>query len=151
VSGDYQVATAPPSSLTRREQQVAELVASGRTNKAVAGELSISVTTVARHVANILAKLGFTSRTQIAAWIADRPGSGGSGAGPGGPGAGPGRPGTGRGEAEPGSLRGSEMPGPFGIEVLSILARSATLFPVGRGKFTKKIFRGVYQMRLTAL
>ena len=39
----------------------------------VAAELSISPTTAARHVANILAKLGFTSRTQIAAWVADRP------------------------------------------------------------------------------
>jgi predicted ATPase/DNA-binding CsgD family transcriptional regulator/tetratricopeptide (TPR) repeat protein len=69
----YQVAAAPPSSLTRREHQIATLVASGRSNKAIAAELSISPTTAARHVANILAKLGFTSRTQIAAWVADRP------------------------------------------------------------------------------
>ena len=69
----YQVAAAPPSSLTRREHQIAALVASGRSNKAIAAELSISPTTAARHVANILAKLGFTSRTQIAAWVADRP------------------------------------------------------------------------------
>jgi DNA-binding CsgD family transcriptional regulator len=73
VTGRYQVASAPPSSLTRREQQIATLVASGRSNKAIASELSISHTTAARHVANIMAKLGFTSRTQIAAWIADRP------------------------------------------------------------------------------
>jgi DNA-binding NarL/FixJ family response regulator len=45
-------------------------VAEGRSNKAIAEELSISPTTAARHVANILAKLGFTSRTQIAAWVA---------------------------------------------------------------------------------
>jgi DNA-binding NarL/FixJ family response regulator len=44
-----------------------------RSNKAIAGELSISPTTAARHIANIMAKLGFTSRTQIAAWVADRP------------------------------------------------------------------------------
>jgi len=69
----YQVASAPPSSLTRREHQIAMLVASGRSNKAIADELSISHTTAARHVANIMAKLGFNSRTQIAAWIADRP------------------------------------------------------------------------------
>ncbi|MGH3237363.1 MAG: LuxR C-terminal-related transcriptional regulator, partial [Streptosporangiaceae bacterium] len=69
----YQVAAAPPSSLTRREHQIAALVASGRSNKAIAAELSISPTTAARHVANILAKLGFTSRTQIAAWVAGRP------------------------------------------------------------------------------
>ena len=73
VVDSYQVASAPPSSLTHREYQIATLVASGRSNKAVAGELSISPTTAARHVANIMAKLGFNSRTQIAAWIAEKP------------------------------------------------------------------------------
>ena len=73
VVGDYRVASAPPSSLTQREYQIAELVASGRSNKAIAEELSISHTTAARHVANIMAKLGFNSRTQIAAWITDKP------------------------------------------------------------------------------
>jgi predicted ATPase/DNA-binding CsgD family transcriptional regulator len=73
VAGSYQVASAPPSSLTHREHQVATLVASGRSNKAIADELSISPTTAARHVANIMAKLGFNSRTQIAAWIAEKP------------------------------------------------------------------------------
>jgi len=69
----YEVAAAPPSSLTPREHQIAALVAGGRSNKAIAEELSISPTTAARHVANIMAKLGFSSRTQIAAWVADRP------------------------------------------------------------------------------
>ncbi len=73
VVDSYQVASAPPSSLTHREHQIATLVASGRSNKAIAGELSISPTTAARHVANIMAKLGFNSRTQIAAWIAEKP------------------------------------------------------------------------------
>jgi predicted ATPase/DNA-binding CsgD family transcriptional regulator len=73
VVDGYQVASAPPSSLTRREHQIATLVASGRSNKAIADELSISHTTAARHVANIMAKLGFKSRTQIAAWVAERP------------------------------------------------------------------------------
>jgi predicted ATPase/DNA-binding CsgD family transcriptional regulator len=73
VVEEYEVATAPPSSLTPREHQIAALVAGGRSNKAIAEELSISPTTAARHVANILAKLGFTSRTQIAAWVADKP------------------------------------------------------------------------------
>ena len=68
VSG-FQVASAPPSSLTQREHEIAELLASGRSNKAIADELSISHTTAARHVANIMAKLGFNSRTQIAAWV----------------------------------------------------------------------------------
>jgi len=79
IVGGYQVAAAPPSSLTPREHQIAALVAEGRSNKAIAEELSISPTTAARHVANILAKLGFTSRTQIAAWVAGRPGPGKAG------------------------------------------------------------------------
>ncbi len=72
VADAYEVAAAPPSSLTRREQQIAALIAAGHSNKAIAEELGISPTTAARHVANILAKLGFRSRTQIAAWTADR-------------------------------------------------------------------------------
>jgi predicted ATPase/DNA-binding CsgD family transcriptional regulator len=86
VVGSYQVASAPPSSLTLREHQIAELVASGRSNKAIADELSISHTTAARHVANIMAKLGFNSRTQIAAWIANRAQRPGQAGGPGEPG-----------------------------------------------------------------
>ena len=72
VVGRYRVAAAPPSSLTQREYEIAELVAGGLSNKAIAEELSISHTTAARHVANIMAKLGFNSRSQIAAWVADR-------------------------------------------------------------------------------
>jgi predicted ATPase/DNA-binding CsgD family transcriptional regulator len=68
----YAGAATPPSSLTPREREIAALVASGRSNKAIAEELFISPATVARHVANILAKLGFRSRAQIAAWSADR-------------------------------------------------------------------------------
>ena len=61
-----------PTTLTRREQQIATLIAGGRSNKAIAGELSISPATAARHVANILGKLGFSSRVQIATWAADQ-------------------------------------------------------------------------------
>ncbi|MDJ0414309.1 protein kinase domain-containing protein [Rhodococcus opacus] len=57
------------TSLTRRERQVADLVAKGLTNKAIADQLVISRRTAQGHVEHILAKLGFTSRTQIAAWI----------------------------------------------------------------------------------
>jgi DNA-binding CsgD family transcriptional regulator len=70
--GAYEVAAALPGTLTPRERQVAALVASGRSNKAIADELVISPATAARHVANILTKLGFSSRVQIAAWAADR-------------------------------------------------------------------------------
>ena len=65
-------ATAPPGALTPREREVVELVAGGRSNKAIAEELFISPATAARHVANILGKLGFNSRAQIAAWAADK-------------------------------------------------------------------------------
>ena len=68
----YEAAPALPGMLTPRERQVVALVASGRSNKAIAEELYISPATAARHVANILAKLGFSSRTQIAAWAADK-------------------------------------------------------------------------------
>lgn len=64
------VAAALPNTLTPREREVVKLIASGYSNKAIAGELFISPATAARHVANILAKLGFSSRTQIAAWAA---------------------------------------------------------------------------------
>ncbi|MEV0996372.1 LuxR C-terminal-related transcriptional regulator [Nonomuraea sp. NPDC050202] len=57
------------SRLTAREQEIAELVARGLSNRGIADELVISPATVARHVANILAKLGFATRTQIAAWV----------------------------------------------------------------------------------
>ncbi|MGW3347928.1 response regulator transcription factor [Nonomuraea rubra] len=57
------------SRLTAREQEIAELVARGLGNRGIADDLVISPATVARHVANILAKLGFATRTQIAAWV----------------------------------------------------------------------------------
>lgn len=49
--------------LTSRELEVLQLVASGKTNKAIANELFISVRTVDRHVSNIFNKLGVNSRT----------------------------------------------------------------------------------------
>ncbi|ABG95040.1 probable transcriptional regulator, LuxR family protein [Rhodococcus jostii RHA1] len=68
------VTTAQPglTSLTQREQQVAELVAEGLTNKAIADKLVISQRTAQGHVEHILSKLGFTSRAQIAAWIIEQ-------------------------------------------------------------------------------
>jgi non-specific serine/threonine protein kinase len=56
--------------LTRRERQVAELVAEGMTNKDIAAKLTISRRTAEGHVDHILTKMGFTSRAQIAAWAA---------------------------------------------------------------------------------
>ncbi|MDQ0379790.1 ATP-binding protein [Amycolatopsis thermophila] len=55
--------------LTARESEIAGLVAKGLSNRQIAGQLVISQRTAETHVEHILAKLGFTSRSQIAAWI----------------------------------------------------------------------------------
>jgi len=68
-SGAAPSAGTSATELTKREWQVANLVVRGLTNKEIAVKLSISQRTVHGHVDHILAKLGFTSRTQIAAWI----------------------------------------------------------------------------------
>jgi DNA-binding CsgD family transcriptional regulator/tetratricopeptide (TPR) repeat protein len=60
---------AAPTVLSRRELEVARLVAEGLSNPAIAQRLFLSRPTVASHVAHILAKLDFTSRAQIAAWV----------------------------------------------------------------------------------
>jgi predicted ATPase/DNA-binding CsgD family transcriptional regulator len=56
--------------LTPREREVVSLLGTGLSNRAIAAELYISPATAARHVANILAKLGFSSRSQVAVWAA---------------------------------------------------------------------------------
>jgi DNA-binding CsgD family transcriptional regulator/tetratricopeptide (TPR) repeat protein len=60
------------AALTRRERQIAELIARGLSNKDIAATLMIAVRTAETHVEHVLAKLGFTSRTQIATWVAQR-------------------------------------------------------------------------------
>jgi DNA-binding CsgD family transcriptional regulator len=55
------------SGLTSREVEILRLVATGRTNRAIADELVISEKTVARHVSNIFAKLGLSSRSAATA------------------------------------------------------------------------------------
>jgi RNA polymerase sigma factor (sigma-70 family) len=57
-----------PTPLTRREHEIVRLIARGLSNREIADELVISPATAARHVANIMAKLGFSSRTQVASW-----------------------------------------------------------------------------------
>ncbi|MFD2420930.1 LuxR C-terminal-related transcriptional regulator [Amycolatopsis pigmentata] len=61
------------TSLTKREREVADLVAEGLSNKDIAARLVISQRTAESHLDHILAKLGFTSRKQIAAWVAGQP------------------------------------------------------------------------------
>ena len=57
--------------LTPREIEVAGLIAEGLSNKAIAGQLVIAQRTVEAHVEHILDKLGFSSRSQVAAWMVE--------------------------------------------------------------------------------
>ncbi|MEV0387969.1 LuxR C-terminal-related transcriptional regulator [Nonomuraea sp. NPDC050643] len=61
-----------PPPLTRRETQIAELVARGLTNKEIAASLVIAQRTAEGHIEHILTKLGFNSRAQIAVWVGER-------------------------------------------------------------------------------
>ena len=54
--------------LTAREVEVLRLVASGKTNRAIAKQLGLSEKTVARHVSNILTKIGVPSRAAATAY-----------------------------------------------------------------------------------
>jgi predicted ATPase/DNA-binding CsgD family transcriptional regulator len=67
-----QRATAVPGSLTRREREVAELIMQGLSNKQIADTLVMAQRTAEGHVEHILTKLGFTTRSQVAAWVAER-------------------------------------------------------------------------------
>jgi DNA-binding CsgD family transcriptional regulator len=55
--------------VTIREFEVARLIADGRTNAAIAEELTISPKTASSNVEHILGKLGFTRRAEIEAWV----------------------------------------------------------------------------------
>jgi DNA-binding CsgD family transcriptional regulator len=57
--------------LTRREEQIAALLADGLSNKDIADHLTISQRTAETHVANILTKLSCTSRAQVAVWMTE--------------------------------------------------------------------------------
>ncbi len=80
-AGDYALANVPsvvPADrpphmpLTRRERQVAVLVAQGQTNREIAATLLVAEKTAEHHVQHILDKLGFRSRAQIAAWAVEQ-------------------------------------------------------------------------------
>ena len=58
----------PPGGLTARELEVLRLVATGKTNRAIAADLFLSEKTVARHVSNIFTKLGLSSRAAATAY-----------------------------------------------------------------------------------
>ncbi len=58
--------------LTSREREVARLVAQGKSNRTLADELVVGVSTVEAHISHIFTKLGFSSRSQIAAWAVEK-------------------------------------------------------------------------------
>ncbi|MDP9795495.1 DNA-binding NarL/FixJ family response regulator [Catenuloplanes nepalensis] len=61
-------APGPPPPLTDRELELVRRVARGRTNREIAAELFVSVSTVKAHLANIQTKLGLRNRVEVAAW-----------------------------------------------------------------------------------
>lgn len=60
-----------PGGLTPREREIAVLIAQGKSNRGIAEQLVLSERTVENHIGNILSKLHFHSRTQIATWAVD--------------------------------------------------------------------------------
>jgi DNA-binding NarL/FixJ family response regulator len=77
-----EVAAGPPAgaaeprtgvkALTRREREIAELVADGLGNRDIAERLYLSKRTVDSHVEHVFTKLGFSSRAQLTAWVLER-------------------------------------------------------------------------------
>ncbi|MEV0810645.1 AAA family ATPase [Micromonospora sp. NPDC050200] len=61
--------------LSPREREVAELAATGRTNKEIGAELFLSVSTVEKHLGAVSRKLGVHSRSAIARWVSEHPAS----------------------------------------------------------------------------
>jgi DNA-binding CsgD family transcriptional regulator/sugar lactone lactonase YvrE len=71
-TGVQQMSTNPPDSnvrLSRREMEIARLVAEGLTNRDIAARLFISERTVDGHLEHVREKLGVNSRAQIATWV----------------------------------------------------------------------------------
>ena len=58
--------------LTPREREVARCLSQGKSNREIAEELVLSERTVENHVGNILTKLGFESRAQVAVWAVEK-------------------------------------------------------------------------------
>ena len=66
------VSRRPEPSLTRRQLEIAALVADGLSNAAIVQRLTLSERTMENHVSHILHKLGRTSRAVVASWYTGR-------------------------------------------------------------------------------
>jgi len=62
---------APPSALTRREQEIVQQLVEGRSNKQVGQSLGIAEQTVKNHLRNIMAKVGVPSRLALCRWAVE--------------------------------------------------------------------------------
>jgi len=58
--------------LTEREREVAALIAQGKASREIADILVVNTRTIEKHIENMLSKLGFTSRAQIAVWASEK-------------------------------------------------------------------------------
>jgi DNA-binding NarL/FixJ family response regulator len=72
IVADMSHVNVPVSSLSRRETQILELVASGETTKEISSRLTIAQTTVKWHVSNVTLKLGARSRTEAVVIAVER-------------------------------------------------------------------------------
>ena len=72
MAADLKARAVSDHPLSGREMEVAVLVSEGLSNRAVAARLHLSERTVESHVKNACDKLGFNSRSQVAAWVAAR-------------------------------------------------------------------------------
>jgi non-specific serine/threonine protein kinase len=70
-SGGKTTARKGAGGLSKRELEVAQLVAGGSSNKEIAGRLFLSERTVESHVDHIMGKLNFNSRAQVAGWVVE--------------------------------------------------------------------------------
>ncbi len=70
-AGDRRYVEVAGVKLTRRERDVALMVAKGMSNRQIAAKLVLTERTVEGHVENLLSKLGFHSRAGVAAWVAE--------------------------------------------------------------------------------
>jgi DNA-binding NarL/FixJ family response regulator len=66
---ENELTTQQSQSLTNRERELLQILATGVNNKAIANSLNISIKAVEFHISNILRKLGMKSRAEVIVWL----------------------------------------------------------------------------------